>query len=111
MTLFFFLLLLISNSSAIAGQVCFKRAMGHPAVVAWHRPAWIGAGLVAAAIGFFFWLALLPHFPLSKIYPIEAIDRPMMAVAASIFLREKLTPQLILGIAVISIGSALVAGT
>jgi drug/metabolite transporter (DMT)-like permease len=67
--------------------------------------------LVAAAIGFFFWLALLPHFPLSKIYPIEAIDRPMMAVAASLFLREKLTPQLILGIAVISIGTALVAGT
>ena len=88
-----------------------KRAMGHPAVVAWHRPAWIGAGLVAAAIGFFFWLALLPHFPLSKIYPIEAIDRPMMAVAASLFLRERLTPQLILGIAVISIGTALVAGT
>ena len=111
MTFFFFLLLIISTSCAIAGQVCFKRAMVHPAVVIWHRPVWIGAGLVAAAIGFFFWLALLPHFPLSKIYPIEAIDRPMMAVAASLFLRERLTPQLILGIAVISIGTALVAGT
>ncbi len=88
MTLFFFLLLLISNSSAIAGQICFKRAMG-----------------------FFFWLALLPHFPLSKIFPIEAIDRPMMAVAALIFLREKLTSRLMLGIAVISVGAVLVAGT
>ena len=111
MTLFFFLLLLIANSGAIAGQVCFKRAMGHPAVVAWHRPAWLGVGVLSAATGFFFWLALLPHFPLSKIYPIEAIDRPMMAVAASVFLREKLTPQLILGIVVISIGTVLVAGT
>jgi len=111
MTLFFFLLLVIANSGSIAAQVCFKQGMSHPAVVAWHRPAWIGAGVVAATIGFFFWLTLLPHFPLSKIYPIEAIDRPMMAVAASIFLREKLTPQLILGIAVISIGTALVAGT
>jgi drug/metabolite transporter (DMT)-like permease len=35
----------------------------------------------------------------------------MMAVAASLFLRERLTPQLILGIGVISIGTALVAGT
>jgi len=111
MTLFFFLLLLISNSSSIAGQICFKRAMGHPVAVSWHRPAWIGAGLVGGAIGFFFWLALLPHFPLSKIFPIEAIDRPMMAVAASIFLREKLTPRLILGIAVITVGAVLVAGT
>jgi drug/metabolite transporter (DMT)-like permease len=111
MTLFFFLLLLISNSSAIAGQICFKRAMGHPDVVGWHQAGWIGAGLVGGAIGFFFWLALLPHFPLSKIFPIEAIDRPMMAVAALIFLREKLTPRLMLGIAVISVGAVLVAGT
>jgi uncharacterized membrane protein len=111
MTLFFFLLLIISNSSSIAGQICFKRGMGYPATVASHRPAWIGAGLVAATTGFFFWLALLPHFPLSKIYPIEAIDRPMMAVAASIFLREKLTPQLILGIAVITVGTVLVGTT
>jgi uncharacterized membrane protein len=111
MTLFFFTLLLISNSSAIAGQVCFKRAMGHPDVVGWHRAAWIGAGLVGGAIGFFFWLALLPHFALSKIFPIEAIDRPMMALAASIFLREKLTPRLMVGIAVITVGAVLVAGT
>ena len=111
MTLFFFLLLLISNSSAIGGQLCFKRAMGHPAVVPWHRPAWIAAGLVGGAIGFFFWLALLPHFPLSKIFPIEAIDRPMMAVAASVFLREKLTSRLILGIGVITVGAVLVSGT
>jgi uncharacterized membrane protein len=111
MTLFFFTLLLISNSSAIAGQVCFKRAMGHPDVVGWHQAAWIGAGLVGGAIGFFFWLALLPHFPLSKIFPIEAIDRPMMALAASIFLREKLTPRLMVGIAVITVGAVLVAGT
>lgn len=111
MTLFFFMLLLISNSSAIAGQVCFKRAMGHPDVVGWHRAAWIGAGLVGGAIGFFFWLALLPHFPLSKIFPIEAIDRPMMALAASIFLREKLTPRLMVGIGVITVGAVLVAGT
>jgi uncharacterized membrane protein len=111
MTLFFFLLLLISDGSAVAGQIFFKRAMGHPAAVAWHRAAWIGAGLVAATIGFFFWLALLPNFALSKIYPIEAIDRIMMAVAASIFLREKLTPRLVLGIAVITVGTMLVAGT
>ena len=111
MTLFFFVLLLISNSSAIGGQVCFKRAMGHPNVVGWHRAAWIGAGLFGGAIGFFFWLALLPHFQLSKIFPIEAIDRPMMAIAASIFLRERLTPRLMLGIAVITVGAVLVAGT
>lgn len=111
MTLFFFLLLLISNSSAIGGQLCFKRAMGHPDVAGWHRVGWIGAGLVGGAIGFFFWLALLPHFPLSKIFPIEAIDRPMMAVAASFFLREKLTPQLMLGIAVITVGAVLVSAT
>jgi uncharacterized membrane protein len=111
MTLFFFTLLLISNSSAIAGQVCFKRAMGQPDVAGWHRAAWIGAGLVGGAIGFFFWLALLPHFPLSKIFPIEAIDRPMMALAASIFLREKLTTRLMVGIAVITVGAVLVAGT
>ena len=111
MTLFFFFLLLMSNSSAIAGQICFKRAMGHPDVVGWHRAGWIGAGLVGGAIGFFLWLALIPHYPLSKIWPIEAIDRPMMAMAALVFLREKLTPRLMLGIGVITVGAFLVAGT
>src|SRR5258708_11448695 len=109
MTLFFFLLLLISNSSAIAGQICFKRAMGHPDVVGGHRAGGIGAGLVGGAIGFFFWLALLPHFPLSKIFAIEAIDHSMMAVAALIFFRETLASRLMLGISVTPVASRFVA--
>jgi uncharacterized membrane protein len=35
----------------------------------------------------------------------------MMAFAASIFLREKLTRRLMVGIAVITVGAVLVAGT
>ena len=112
MTLFFFVLLLVSISSTIAGQICFKRAMSDAAQSVLHRrAAWIGIGLVGATIGFFFWLAILPRFPLSYIYPIEAIDRIMMAVAASFFLREKLTPRLLLGIGVITAGTALVSVT
>ena len=112
MTLFFFLLLIFSISSTIAGQICFKRAMSDTAQsVLVRRVSWIGIGLVGATIGFFFWLAILPHFPLSYIYPIEAIDRIMMAAAASLFLREKLTPRLLLGIGVITVGAALVSAT
>ena len=112
MTLFFFLLLLASTSSSIAGQVCFKRAMSdimpeQPR----DRAFWIGAGLIGATAGFFFWLAILPHFPLSSIYPSEAIDRIMLAVTAAVFLQERLTPRLLLGIGVITGGTVLVSVT
>jgi len=112
MTPFFFLLLLASRSSAIAGEICFKRAMTDstdPSLR--NRVFWISAGLLGAAAGFFFWLAILPHFPLSYIYPIEAIDRIMLAAAASFFLRERFTPRLLLGIGVIAAGTALVSVT
>jgi drug/metabolite transporter (DMT)-like permease len=112
MTLFFLLLLMASGSSSIAGQICFKRAMtDKPTTKPRNRAFWMGAGLVGATAGFFFWLAILPHFPLSYIYPIEALDRIMMAVAASVFLRERLTPRLLLGIGVITGGTMLVSVT
>jgi drug/metabolite transporter (DMT)-like permease len=112
MTLFFFLLLMASTSSSVAGQVCFKRAMSEVAPeMPGNRAFWIGAGLIGATTGFFFWLTILPHFPLSYIYPIEAVDRIMMAVAASVFLRERLTPRLLLGIGVITGGTMLVSVT
>jgi len=112
MTLFFFLLLMASTSSSVAGQVCFKRAMSDlvPEKPG-NRTFWIGAGLIGATAGFFFWLAILPHFPLSYIYPIEAVDRIMLALAASLFLRERLTPRLLLGIGVITGGTMLVSIT
>jgi undecaprenyl phosphate-alpha-L-ara4N flippase subunit ArnE len=109
---FYFLLLIISNGSSIAGQVFFKRGMGDAMQMAlWQRASWVGTGIVAKAVSFFSWIVLLSRFELSYIYPFEALDPIFVALAAALFLREKLTFRLLLGISIICVGIAIVSTT
>jgi undecaprenyl phosphate-alpha-L-ara4N flippase subunit ArnE len=108
----YFLLLLVSNGSSIAGQVFFKRGMGDTVQMAgWQRASWVGTGIVAKALSFFCWILLLYRFELSYIYPFEALDPIFVALAAALFLREKLNFRLLLGISIICAGIAIVSIT
>jgi undecaprenyl phosphate-alpha-L-ara4N flippase subunit ArnE len=112
MTPFYILLLLVSNGSSIAGQVFFKRGMGDAVQMArWQRASWVGTGVAAKALSFFCWIGLLARFELSYIYPFEALDPIFVALAAALFLREKLNFRLVLGISIICVGIAIVSVT
>lgn len=94
----------------LAGQLFFKHAMGG----LWHRArarAWLtlGAGVGVMAASFFLWMGLLPQGALSQLYPFEAITRVFLLAAAGLFFREKITPQLWAGVALISAGIFIVA--
>jgi multidrug transporter EmrE-like cation transporter len=96
----------------VAGQVAFKMAMDETATAKPPRArafAFAG-GILAMALSFFIGLSQLSEIPLSKYYPFEGIERVVIIAAAAFFLREKITPRVILGVALICAGLFLVAG-
>lgn len=110
MTILSWFLIAFSEACSIAGQICFKIAMGRH----WHgarAKAWfvLTAGVASSALGFFVWLGLLSTFDLSLLYPLEGISRVGLLLAAAFFLREEITLSLWLGVLLISSGVVLVA--
>ena len=96
----------------VAGTVAFKIAMDETSGAKpprTRRLAFAG-GILAMALGFFIGLSQLSEIPLSKYYPFEGIERVVVIAAAAFFLKEKITPRVVLGVALICGGLFLVAG-
>ena len=96
----------------VVGQVFFKVAMDETAETkpTRQRVGAFAAGITAMALSFFLGLSQLSELPLSKYYPFEGIERVVIVAAAAFFLREKITPRIVLGVALICGGLFLVAG-
>lgn len=96
----------------VAGQLFLKIAMDEnsEAVSRARRVRAFAAGIGAMALSFFLGLSQLSEIPLSQYYPFEGIERVVIVVAAAFFLREKITPRIVLGVALICGGLFLVAG-
>ncbi len=109
MTLAWFLLLMLSESCTIVGQVFFKRAMGGEGIAPHRRRLGIAAGVAAMTAGFFLWLGILRRFELSYLYPFEGFDRIILVVAATVFLKERMSPSLWVGLVLIVLGTSLVS--
>ena len=106
MTPVIMLVVLIAESCSIVGQVFFKRAMGTGA----GNMGWLlTAGVTAMAVNFFLWTGLLSKFDLSYLYPFDGLNRVLMMFAASIFLKEKMTLNLWVGVTLICAGVLLVS--
>ena len=111
MTCLSFVFILTSLFTFVAGQLFLKRAMesttqgnGHPRFA-----SLLGAGIFLMTISFFLTLGLLQRFDLSYLYPFQGLSVIIIAFAAAIVLREKLTLQLTIGAALISAGIVLVS--
>ena len=112
MTLFFFCLVLFSEACSVAGQIFFKHAMSDESQNSPSRRRLdLARGVVAMTIGFFTWLALLRQFDLSYLYPFEGLDRVLLAFAAWLILKEKMTRDLWIGVICICLGTVFVAGS
>ena len=101
---------LISEGTTIAGQVFIKHAMVQPSRNAKFARS-LTAGITSMAIGFFAWEALLKKFELSYLFPFDALNRILLVIAASVFLKEKATARIWAGVILITIGVLVVSGT
>ena len=101
-----FLLTMLSESAGAAGQILFKRAMAHDQ----KRMALIlTLGIIAKAAGVFLWVGVMSRVQLSYLYPFDAFSGVLLMFAASIFLKEKMTPSLWVGVVLICTGVLLVS--
>ena len=112
MTFFIFCLVLFSIACSVTGQIFFKHAMGeHSTSSASRRKLDLGRGVLAMTVSFFTWLALLHKFDLSYLYPFEGLDRVLLALAAWLILKEKMSRDLWIGLILICLGAMFVAGS
>jgi drug/metabolite transporter (DMT)-like permease len=110
-TLLSFAFILTSLVTFVAGQLFLKRAMESTAKGNRHPrfASLLGAGIFLMTISFFLTLGLLQRFDLSYLYPFQGLSVIIIAFAAAIVLREKLTLRLTIGAALISAGIILVS--
>ena len=112
MTPFAALLIFTTVSCFVAGQILLKHAMD---IMARERSSRTRATMVfAAAIAtfaanFFINIGLLQRFDLSYFFPFQGMSVILIAAAGAWLLKEKLTPQLLLGSLVITVGVILVS--
>lgn len=114
MTLDILLLCVASQFCLVTGQLLLKHAMNQTNLtpVPWRRVVPLFAVGIAILSGWFFlWGGLLQRKDLSFIYPFEGMGPALMLIGAWIFLKEKLTWQSCIGIALISAGIALVSAS
>lgn len=108
------LLCLASQLCMVTGQLLTKHAMNatNLSPVPWATVIGrLGLGVVILAGWFFLWAGLMQKKDLSYIYPFEGISPVFIVLGAAIFLKEKPQARTWLGIALISIGIALVAAS
>ena len=92
----------------VAGQLLLKHAMESKLYSA-RFTKFFTTGLTAMTISFFITLGLLQRFDLSYLYPFQGLSVVIISVLAAAILREKLTPRLFFGAALIIAGVVLVS--
>jgi drug/metabolite transporter (DMT)-like permease len=109
LSLFF---ILVSLLSFVAAQLILKRAMQLATTGDFRESRFISRmiiGIALMTISFFLTLGLLQRFDLSYLYPFQGLSVIIIMVLAAVTLKEKLTPQLVIGGALISAGIVLVS--
>jgi uncharacterized membrane protein len=100
-------LCLVCQILIVIGQILLKRGFGsaHP------NPRYYLPGVACMALWFFLWLGLMGHWDLSKLYPFEGLNPAIMALAAWLFLKERLSLSAIMGLLLVCLGIAFVAAS
>jgi drug/metabolite transporter (DMT)-like permease len=107
-TLISALLIFLTLVTFVAGQLLLKHAMERDLRSSGFAK-FFSAGLVAMTFSFFVTLGLLRRFDLSYLYPFQGLTVVIITILAAVILREKLTPRLLFGAALISAGVMLVS--
>ncbi len=108
MTLFSALLIFVALILFVGAQLFLKHAMESDFRSAGFTK-FFAIGLSTMTASFFITLGLLQHFDLSYLYPFQGLSVVIISLLAAAILREKLTPRLFFGAALISAGVVLVS--
>jgi len=114
MTTISLVLVLTALIAFVAGQLLLKKAMDASNVggFASRKFVWpFAAGIFLLTVQFFLNLGLPQRYDLSFIYPFQGLSVIIISIAAAIVLRESLTPKLVIGAVLISVGIVLVSLT
>ena len=112
MTPFAILLIFVSVSCFVAGQILLKHAMDltQQASCSRARVALVfGSAIAAFAVNFFVNIGLLQRFELSYFFPFQGLSVILIAFLGAWILKEKLSWRLTIGSMVIALGVALVS--
>jgi uncharacterized membrane protein len=105
-------LILVALVAFVAGQLLLKRAMESTVRGGYRQRTFaffIAAGTGAMAVSYFLNLGLLQRLDLSYLYPFQGTSVIFITAAAAVLLREKLTPQLLIGSILITAGVVVVS--
>jgi uncharacterized membrane protein len=106
------LLILISVSALVAGELLLKHAMQSTVASGYRQRTFVVfllTGVAAMGIYFMLTLGLLQRFDLSYVYPFQGLSVIFISAAAAFLLREKLTVPLVIGSLLITAGVVLVS--
>ena len=116
---FFFLFMIIVAGTG--GELCVSRAMKVVGEVHDFRPAalvrfvlramrvgWMWMGIAMMTVAFFSLLAMLSIENVSFVVPVTALSYAAGAFGATLFLRERVSPQRWLGVFIVCVGVTLV---
>ena len=106
------LLILISISGLVTGELLMKHAMQSTHARGFRQRTFVLfllGGLASMAVYFFLTLGLLQQFDLSYLYPFQGLSVIFISIAAVLLLRERLNRQLIVGSLLITAGVVLVS--
>ena len=114
-----YLLLLVSISLAVVGQLLMKRGMqvfgAFPLkeilfkIIPMFLNPYVFLGFAAFGLSSIFWLAVLSRFDLSLAYPMVSMAYVAVALLSYFFLGESVSPLRWAGIIVICIGVVLIS--
>jgi uncharacterized membrane protein len=100
-------LCLLCQLFLVVGQLLLKRAMNATPL----RAGSLAAGIALLAAWFFLWLGLLANWELSHLFPFEGLNPALLVFGAWLFLKERVPLTGWIGIALISVGVALVSAS
>ena len=112
MTLLAAILIFVSVSCFVAGQILLKHGMditGRERYSRWHTTIVFAAAIAVFAVNFFVNIGLLQRFDLSYFFPFQGLSVILIAFAGAWILKERLTLRLTIGSILISLGVILVS--
>jgi undecaprenyl phosphate-alpha-L-ara4N flippase subunit ArnE len=91
----------------VIGQLLLKRGISASPVLVGS----LAGGIAMLAAWFFLWLGLLSRWELSRLFPFEGLNPVLVVLGAWLFLKERVPMMSWIGIALISVGVALVTAS
>ncbi len=103
---------LLLKKSIGAAQGGHSAADGSAAPVPWRNVVLkFLLAIACLAVWFFLWLGLMSQLDLSKLFPFEGLNPALLAIAAALVLKERMPLAVWIGMALVCVGIAVVAGS